>query len=260
VAAEKKAHLSFYWVASSEGQTEGSVLLVESGVVKSTLAAGEDVAKFVADNAYPLVGQLTPENYQFYMDRGMDMFWFGLAPSDSASVEAIVAGVQSYKDKFSYVWLDYEKFEGFLKQQMGCDAVNCGVLVKNNIKYRMNDNGFNTLTADNVAAFLALEVAGTLKSFTKTQDVPAQREEENVVVLVGKNFEAEVQEHNVFVFFYAPWCGHCKTAKPDYQKLKEQLNRPDIVIAQFDATENDVPHSGIKVEGFPTFYLFKAGQ
>jgi hypothetical protein len=106
VAAEKKAHVNFYWVAAVEGQTEGSVLLVEAGVMSKALAAGGDVSKFVSENAYPLVGQLTPENYQFYMDRGMDMFWFGLAPTDSATVTAIVAGVQEYKDKFSYVWLD----------------------------------------------------------------------------------------------------------------------------------------------------------
>lgn len=61
-ALEKKAYLDFYWIASSEGQTEGSVLLVESGVVKSTLAAGKDLAKFVKDNIYPLVGQLNAEN------------------------------------------------------------------------------------------------------------------------------------------------------------------------------------------------------
>jgi protein disulfide-isomerase-like protein len=65
VAAEKKAHLNFYWVAAVEGQTEGSVLLVEAGVMSKSLAAGGDVSKFVTENAYPLVGQLTPENYQF---------------------------------------------------------------------------------------------------------------------------------------------------------------------------------------------------
>jgi len=27
-----------------------------------------------------------------------------------------------------------------------------------------------------------------------------------------------------------------------------------------DATENDVPHKALKIEGFPTFYLFKAGE
>lgn len=45
-------------------------------------------------HAYPLVGNLNPENYQFYMDRGLDMLWFGLKPDDSESVEAIKEGVK----------------------------------------------------------------------------------------------------------------------------------------------------------------------
>jgi len=40
--------------------------------------------------------------------------------------------------------------------------------------------------------------------------------------------------------------------------LKAELNREDIVIAKFDATENDIPHKNIEVNGFPTFYLIKA--
>jgi len=62
----------------------------------------------------------------------------------------------------------------------------------------------------------------------------------------------------VFVFFYAPWCGHCKSAKPEYEKLKEKLGNDDVVIAKFDATENDIPHGKVDVQGFPTFYFFKA--
>lgn len=98
-ASEKKAHLNFYWAASVEGSAEGSLLFVEDGKVAGTLAAGGDVNKFVSENAYPLVGQLTPENYQFYMERGLDMFWFGLTEGDSDSVAAIKAGVQNWKGK-----------------------------------------------------------------------------------------------------------------------------------------------------------------
>ena len=32
------------------------------------------------------------------------------------------------------------------------------------------------------------------------------------------------------------------------------------MVAKFDATENDIPHPKINVEGFPTFYLLKAGD
>lgn len=62
VASEKKAYLNFYWIATLEGQTAGSVLIVENGAVKDTLAAGGDLTAFIQANAYPVVGQLTPEN------------------------------------------------------------------------------------------------------------------------------------------------------------------------------------------------------
>lgn len=140
---------------------------------------------------------------------------------------------------------------------MGCDAVKCGILVKNNIKYKMDANN-QELTAAGIEAFLAGDAAGTLKSFIKSQAAPAEREEDNVVVLTANTFEDEVKGKNVLVFFYAPWCGHCKTAKPEYEKLKATLNRDDVVIAKFDATENDIPHSKCDVQGFPTFYFFKA--
>lgn len=42
--------------------------------------------------------------------------------------------------------------------------------------------------------------------------------------------------------------------------MKAELNRDDIVVAKLDYPENDVPHDKVKVEGFPTFYLFKAGE
>lgn len=31
-------------------------------------------------------------------------------------------------------------------------------------------------------------------------------------------------------------------------------------MAKFDATENDLSHPKVDVQGFPTFYLFKAGD
>lgn len=187
------------------------------------------------------------------------MLWFGLKEGDSESVEAIKAGVADFAGKYSFVWLDYDKFQQFLQQNMGCEAEKCGVLVKGNVKFRFSDNQL-ALNAADVKAFLAADAAGSLKSWFKSQDVPAVAEENNVTVLVGKNFEESVKGKNVFVFFYAPWCGHCKSAKPEYEKLRDELGRDDIVIAKFDSTENDCPNPKVSIEGFPTFYLFKAGD
>jgi len=43
--------------------------------------------------------------------------------------------------------------------------------------------------------------AGTLKNWFKSQEIPETPEENNVTVLVGKNFEQVVKGKNVFVFF-----------------------------------------------------------
>lgn len=51
LAAEKKANLDFYWVASLEGQEEGSLLFVESGAVSDSVAKGGDLDKFVSEHA-----------------------------------------------------------------------------------------------------------------------------------------------------------------------------------------------------------------
>ncbi len=58
-----------------------------------------------------------------------------------------------------------------------------------------------------------------------------------VVVLDDSNYTSFVEEHPyVFVKFYAPWCGHCKSMAPDYIKLAEASEGKEYVIAEVDAT------------------------
>ena len=64
----------------------------------------------------------------------------------------------------------------------------------------------------------------------------------NLVKLVGKNFEDLVvnNESDVFIKFYAPWCGHCKAMAEDWAKLADEYaDDKSMVIAEFDATAND---------------------
>jgi thioredoxin-like negative regulator of GroEL len=59
-----------------------------------------------------------------------------------------------------------------------------------------------------------------------------------VTVLTPENFDKVVLDpaKDVFVEFYAPWCGHCKHLAPTYEKFATAFKaEPDVVIAKIDA-------------------------
>jgi len=62
------------------------------------------------------------------------------------------------------------------------------------------------------------------------------------------------------VKFYAPWCGHCKKLKPDWDKLGAKWNKPgtNALIVDVDCTtdENKDLCSKYGVSGYPTLKYF----
>lgn len=60
------------------------------------------------------------------------------------------------------------------------------------------------------------------------------------------------------VLFYAPWCGHCKTMKPEYEKLKAKYkNNPKHRVAMINCDENKDTCSKKGVNGYPTIRYYK---
>lgn len=84
-----------------------------------------------------------------------------------------------------------------------------------------------------------------------------------VIVLKGKSFDELVLKNtkDVFVEFYAPWCGHCKKLAPIWDELAEKYkSNSNLVIAKMDSTANEIDVPGLAVQGFPTLFWFKGSD
>jgi len=84
----------------------------------------------------------------------------------------------------------------------------------------------------------------------------------NVVVLTPDNFDSVVDgSKNVFVDFYAPWCGHCKNLEPEYEIVGDAFaGSKDVVVAKVDADGHRDLGSRFGVQGFPTLKFFPKGK
>jgi len=122
------------------------------------------------------------------------------------------------------------------------------------IQKRLNYPYFGEHDQSSVQKWIEGILSGEIKPFLKSQPIP-EKQEGPVYTLVGKSFEEIVfdKTKDVLVEFYAPWCGHCKSLAPIFDKLGEVTKEAKhLVIAKIDATENDTP---INIEGFPTLFF-----
>ncbi|KAH8298590.1 hypothetical protein KR018_002356 [Drosophila ironensis] len=89
-----------------------------------------------------------------------------------------------------------------------------------------------------------------------------QAEKQYAVDLSPETFDAALEAGNVFVKFFAPWCGHCKRLQPLWEQLAEIMNvdDPKVTIAKVDCTKHQSLCAAHQVTGYPTLRLFKQGE
>uniref|UniRef100_A0A7S4V430 Thioredoxin domain-containing protein n=1 Tax=Alexandrium monilatum TaxID=311494 RepID=A0A7S4V430_9DINO len=74
------------------------------------------------------------------------------------------------------------------------------------------------------------------------------------VELTEEDWDAKTAGKTVFVKFYAPWCGHCKSMKPAWDELMAEFEgHKTILVADVDCIgDGKSICDKIGVEGFPT--------
>ena len=80
----------------------------------------------------------------------------------------------------------------------------------------------------------------------------------NVTVLTNLTFDKALEKYdNLFVMFYAPWCGHCRNFKPHLERAAGILRKENIICAKVDATEDAELSKRFNIRSFPTVKYFK---
>ena len=89
-------------------------------------------------------------------------------------------------------------------------------------------------------------------------ETPWSETESDVAHLTEVDFKPFLKKKkHVLVMFYAPWCGHCKKAKPEYEKAAADFSDdPKVEFAAVDCTKDNSVCSAFDVSGFPTFKYF----
>jgi len=109
---------------------------------------------------------------------------------------------------------------------------------------------------DSLAAYITDKTGLKMKVGAKAQS--------HVEMLNDKKFNETIGgDKHVLAAFTAPWCGHCKTLAPIWEKLATDFaHEPSVVIAKVDAEAADSKQTAKDqgVTGYPTIKFFPAGS
>ncbi|XP_059834795.1 protein disulfide-isomerase-like [Hypanus sabinus] len=232
----------------------------QTGLVK------DELTKFILVNEMHLVTEFTEENNPKIFDAKIDnhilLFINKTIKEHNQLLENFRAAATSFRGKILFVYIEISGDNDHVLDYFSVKKEDAPTIRLINItavkKYRFP---FDEISTDNVRSFCQKGLNGNLEPYLKSKDIPEDWDKNPVKVLVGKNFEkvAFDETKNVFIEFYAPWCGHCKELAPVWDQLGEKYkDHENIVIAKMDATVNEV--ESITVQGYPTIKYFPAGS
>jgi protein disulfide-isomerase A1 len=231
-------------------------------------ATPDEFAEWITELAVPLIDEVSGENYQVYANSGKPLAYLFVDPTDENKdkhIEALRPVAALHKGHVNFVWIDAIKFGDHAKG-LNLDEAKWPSFVIQDLKkqlkypYEQGKEIETKVISDMVQEYRD----GKLLPHLKSAAVP-ETQDESVYTLVGKNYEEIVDDDSkdMFIEFYAPWCGHCKRLGPIWSAVGDHFApiNDKVLIAKMDATENDLPASvPFSIAGFPTIKFKAAGS
>ncbi|XP_070841664.1 protein disulfide-isomerase A2 [Chaetodon trifascialis] len=225
----------------------------------------KNITTFIKENSLELITPFSQETADKIFTSGIQLhsllFINSSVESHTALVDETRTVAKKFKGKMLFVTIDVTEAISHVLNYFGVSASDAPtariINMETGKKFTIASGD---LTAHSLTELCQEVVDGTAKPYYRSEEIPEDWNKEPVKVLVGKNFESVALDptKNVFVEFYAPWCGHCKELAPIWEQLGEKYaDNEDIIIAKMDATANEV--ESITVQGFPTLKYFPAG-
>eukprot|EP01147_Barroeca_monosierra_P009989 gene9989-2164_t len=229
---------------------------------KPSEASKDTLTKFIIEFLLGKVGVMTHENAIHFLQRKpLIVVYFDLdLELDPSRVKYIrnrvLKGHSMSSAGLTWAVADKNTFSPDLKAYDITNDIGVAIQGADGRKYRMKDEW----SIDGMVQFAEDFASGNLEPYIKSEPIP-ENDDDSVRTVVGKNFkDIVVEEKDVMIEFYAPWCGHCKKLAPTWSELGDKFADDDnVVIAKLDATANDFPPE-FSVRGYPSIFFVPAGS
>jgi len=217
------------------------------GILATVLpwAAASNVVELTSETFGDVIGKGTPALVEFYAP------WCGHCKNLAPIYEQLADQFAHLKNKVIIAKVD-------------ADGPGREVGQKNGVTGFPTLKWFSGKSVDDSATY---EGGRDLEAFTQFIEDKLQLNQlpKAVVIADASNFEEIVmdEDKDVLVSFTAPWCGHCKSLKPTYEKVAVTF-KPEstcnLVNFDADASQNKPLATQYGVTGFPTIKFFPKGS
>jgi len=255
-------------VAEFVGLADGKVAVFKQGNKSGTYSSDDELQRNIRGERHPLLqeinSQTAPKIFGGDIQNHALLFVSKASDDFEKHTQSFKTAAAEFKGQMLFIYIDSAQEENkrvmefFGLSDKDVPTYRIIKMSENMAKFKPEDDD---LSADGVTKFAQGVLGGVIKRHLMTEEIPEDWNSKPVSVLVGKNFKEVAFDSNkkVFVEFYAPWCGHCKSLAPTWDKLGEKFaDDESVVIAKMDSTANEVEE--FEIQGFPTLKFFPSGS